>query len=185
MVKNILIPNDLFAAHHNITPESAFPSSCTAIKHLHAHSLITADQVVHLQDLLLLLLSWKVVSDSLQPHGLQHSRLPCPSQLLELAQTYVLQISDAIHPSHTLLSPPPAFNFSQHQGLFQWVSSSHQVAKVLEVQFSISLSNEYSGLISFRIDWFDLLAVQGTPKSRLQHHNWEASILWPSTFFVV
>lgn len=55
MLKKILIPNELFAAHHNITQESAFPSSCTAIKHVHAHSLITADRVVRLQDLLLLL----------------------------------------------------------------------------------------------------------------------------------
>ena len=54
---------------------------------------------------------------------------------------------------------PPAFNLSQHQGLFQWVSSLHQVAKVLEFQLSISPSNEYSGMMSFRIDWFDLLAV--------------------------
>ena len=81
-------------------------------------------------------------------------------QLLELAQTHVHWVSDAIQPSHPLSSSsPPAFNLSQHQGHFQWVSSSHQVAKVLEFSFSISPSNEYSGLISFRIDWFDLLAV--------------------------
>ena len=87
---------------------------------------------------------------------------------------------------HPLLSPsPPAFNLPQHQGLFQWVSSSHKVAKVLEFQFSISLSNEYSGLISFRMDWLDLLAVQRTLKSLLQHHSSKASILRHSAFFIV
>ena len=125
------------------------------------------------------------MSDSLRPHGLQYSRLPCPSQHLELAQTHVHEVSDAIQPSHPLWSASPAFNLSQHQSLFQLVSSSHQVAKVLDVQFSISLSNEYSGLISFRIDWFDRIAVQGTPKSLHQHHNLEASVLWPSAFFMV
>ena len=88
--------------------------------------------------------------------------LPVHHQLPELAQTYVHQVSDAIQPSHPQLSPsPPAFNLSQHQGLFQWVSSSHQVAKYWSFSFSISPSSEYSRLISFRIDWMDLLAVQG------------------------
>ena len=95
-------------------------------------------------------------------------------------------VGDAIEASHPLLSPfPPAFNLSQHQGLFQWVSSSHQVAKLLKLSFSISLSNEYSGLISFRIDWFDFLAVQGILKSLLQHHSSKASILWHSAYFIV
>ena len=86
----------------------------------------------------------------------------------------------------TLSSPsPPTFNPSRHQGLFQWVSSSHQVAKFLEFHFSISPSNEYSGLISFRIDWLDLLAVQGTLKSLLQHHSSKASVLRCSAFFIV
>ena len=76
--------------------------------------------------------------------------LPVHHQLPEFTQTHVHRVGDAIQPSHPLLSPsPPALNLSQHQGLFQWVSSSHQVAKVLD--FSISPSNEYSGLISFRI----------------------------------
>ena len=89
-------------------------------------------------------------------------------QLQELAQTHVYRVGDAVQPSHSLLSPsPPAFSHSQHQGCFQRVSSSHQVAKVLEFSFSISPSNEYSGLISFRIVWFDLLAAQGTLKSLL------------------
>ena len=92
----------------------------------------------------------------------------------------------AIQPSHLLLPPSPyAFNPSQHQGLFQWVSSLHQVAKYWGFSFSISSSNEYSGLISLRSDWLDLLAVQGTLKSLLQHHNSKASILQYSTFFMV
>ena len=88
---------------------------------------------------------------------------PVHHQLLELAQIHAHWVSDAIQPSHSLLSPSPAFSLSQHQGLFKWVSSLLQVAKVLEFQLSISPSSEYSGLISFRIDWFDILAVQGTP----------------------
>ena len=83
--------------------------------------------------------------------------------LLEFAKAHVHWISDAIQSSHPLLSPsPPAFNLSQHQGLFQWVSSLHQRAKYWSFGFSISPSSEYSGPISFGIDWFDLLAVQGT-----------------------
>ena len=87
-------------------------------------------------------------------------------------------ISRGWTPAHALSSPsPPVFNLSQHQGLFQWVISSHQVAKVLELSFSISPFNEYSGLICFRADWFDLLSVQGTLKNLLQRHNSKASIL--------
>jgi len=92
--------------------------------------------------------------------------LPIHHQLLELAQTHVHQVGDAIQPSHPLLSPsPPAFSLSQHQGLFQWVSSLLQVAKYWS--FSISPLNEYSGLTSFKIDWFNLLEVQGALKSLL------------------
>ena len=127
-----------------------------------------------------------VVSNSFWPHESQHTRPLCPSPTLEFTQTHVHRVSDAIQPSHPLLSPsPPAFNLSQHQGLFKWVSSSHQVAKVLEFQFSKSPSNEYSGLTSSRMDWLDLLAVQGTLKSLLQHHSSKASILWCSAFFTV
>ena len=94
--------------------------------------------------------------------------VPVHHQLLEFTQIHVHWVGDAIQSSHPLSSPsPPAFNLSQHQGLFQWVSSLHQVAKVLELQLSISPSNEYSGLISFMIDWLDLLAVQETLKSLL------------------
>ena len=101
-------------------------------------------------------------------------------------QTHVHRVDDAIQPSHPLSSPSPsAFNLSQHQGLCQWVSSSHQVAKVLEFQLQHQSSNEYSGLVSFRIDWFDLLAVQRTLKSFLQHYSSKASILQCSDFFTV
>ena len=79
--------------------------------------------------------SWSVVSDSLRPHGLQHTRLHCPSPTLGACSNSCHRVSDAIQPSHPLFSPsPPAFNLSQHQGLFQWVSSSYQVAKGLEFQ---------------------------------------------------
>ena len=109
---------------------------------------------------------------------------PVLHYLLEFDQTHVLWLGDAIQPSHLLSPPsPPALNLSQHQGLFQWVGSSHQVAKYWS--FSISPSNEYSGLISFRIYWFDLLAVQGTLRSLLWHHNSKASILQSLAFFVV
>ena len=111
---------------------------------------------------------------------------PVHHQLLELAQIHFLQVTDAIQLFHPLSSPsPPAFNFSYH-GVF----SSESVLcirwpKYWSFSFSISPSNEYSGLISLRIDWLDLLAVQGTLKSLLQHHSSKASILWYSAFFMV
>ena len=111
---------------------------------------------------------------------------PVRHQLPEVAQTHVLWVNDAIQPSHPLSSPfPPAFSLSQHQVLFKWVSSLHQMPKYWSFSFSISLSNEYSGLISFRMDWLDLLSVQGTLKSLLQHHNLKASIRRYSAFFMV
>ena len=111
---------------------------------------------------------------------------PVHYQLPEFIQTHVHCIGDAIQPSHPLSSPsPPAFNLSQHQGLFQWISSFHQVAKVLELSFSISPSNKYSELISFRMDWLDLLAVQLSLKSFLQHYSSKSSILPHSAFFIV
>ena len=112
---------------------------------------------------------------------------PVHHQLLELTQTHILRVCDGIQPSHPLSSPsPPAFNLSQYQSLFQWVSSSHQVAKVLEFQLQHqSFQWIFSELFSFRMDWLDLLAVQGTLKSLLQHHSSKASILQCSTFFIV
>ena len=112
--------------------------------------------------------------------------LPVHQQLLESTQIHVHWVGDAIQPSHPLSSPfPPAPNVSQHQGLFKWVSPSHQVAKVWSFSFNISPSNEHPGLISFRMDWLDLLAVQGILKSLLQHHSSKASILWHSAFSIV
>ena len=112
--------------------------------------------------------------------------LPVHHQLPEFTQTHVHWVSDAIQPSHPLSSPsPPAFNLSQHQSHFQWVSSSHQVAKVLEFQLQHQSFQWCSGQISFRIDWLDFLAVQGTLKSLLQHHSSKASILRCSAFFMV
>ena len=110
---------------------------------------------------------------------------PVHHQLPELAQIHVHRVSDVIQPSHPLSYPSPAFNLSQHLGLFQWVSSSHQVAKVLELQLQHQSFQWYLALISFRIDWFDLLAVQGTLKNLLQHHSSKASILRHSAFFIV
>ena len=100
---------------------------------------------------------------------------PVHHQLLELTQTH--RISYAIQPSHPLSSPsPPAFNPSQHQGFSKESVLHIRWSKYWSFSFSINLSNEYSGLISFRIDWFDFLAVQGTFKSLPQHHSSKASI---------
>ena len=107
-------------------------------------------------------------------------------QLLEFTQTHVHWVDDPIQPSHPLSSPtPPAFNLSQHR-----VSSNDSALcirwpKYCSFSFNISPSNEHLGLISFRMDWLDLLAVQGTLKSLLQHHSSKASILLPSVFFLV
>ena len=112
--------------------------------------------------------------------------LPVRHHLPKFTQTHVHWVSDAIQPSHPLSSPSsPPFNRSQHQGLFKWVSSSHQVAKVLEFQLYIIPSNEHPGLISFMMDCLDLLAVQGTLKSLLQYCSSKASILLHSAFFIV
>ena len=112
--------------------------------------------------------------------------LPGPHYLPEFANVHVHWVGDTIQPSYPLLTPsPPAHSLSQHQGLFQWVGSCIMWPKYWSFSFSTSPSNEYSGLISFRIDWFDLLAVQGTLKSLLQHHSSKASILWCPAFFMV
>ena len=96
--------------------------------------------------------------------------LPVHHQLLEFTQTHILWVGDAIQPSHPLSSPsPPAFNLSQHQGLLKWVFSLHQVAKVLELQLSISLSNEYSGLISFRMDYHNRHQIHNGNQEYLDH----------------
>ena len=112
--------------------------------------------------------------------------LPVHHQLPEFTQTHVHQIGDAIQPSHPLSSPsPPAPNPSQHQSLFQWVNSSQRWPKYWSFSFSIIPSKEIPGLISFRMDWLDLLVVQRTLKSLLQHQSPKASILRHSAFFTV
>ena len=112
--------------------------------------------------------------------------LPVHYQLLELAQTHIHRVRDTIQPSHSLLypSPPPSIFYSIR------VFSNESVLcirwpKYWSFSFSVRPSNEYSGLISSRIDWLDLLSVQGTLKSLPQHHSSKASILWCSAFFIV
>ena len=107
-------------------------------------------------------------------------------QLLEFTQSHVRWVGDAIQPSHPLSSPsPPAPNLCNLR-VFSNESALHiRWPKYWSFSFSISPSNKYSGLIYCRIDWFDLLAVQGFPKSILQHHSSKASILQCSAFFKV
>ena len=126
------------------------------------------------------------MSDSLWSRGLQHARLPCPSPTARVYSNSCPSHRWCIQPSHPLPSPSPhAFNLSQHRGLFQWVSLRIRWPKYWSFSFSISPSNEYSELLSFRIDWLDFLADQGTLKSVLQHHNSKASILRLSAFFII
>ena len=109
---------------------------------------------------------------------------PVHHQHPELAQTHVHHFGDAIQPSHPLSFPsPPACNLSQHQGLSSESVLHIRWPKYWSFSSSISPCNEYSGLIFFRMDWFDLLAGQGTLKS-LQYHSSRASILWRSAFFI-
>ena len=111
---------------------------------------------------------------------------PIHHQLPELAQTYVCWVSDAIQPPHPLLSPSTfIFNLSQHQGFCKWVSSLHQVAKLLEFQLQHQSFQWIFRTDFFRMDWLDLRAVQGILKSLLQHHSSKASILRCSAFFIV
>ena len=125
------------------------------------------------------------MSDSLPPHGLQHARLPCPSprSLLKLMSIKSVMPSNHLILCHPLLLLPSIFPsirvFSSESVLLnKW-------PKYWSFRFSISPSSEYSGLISFRMDWLDVLAVQGTLKSLLQHHSSKASILQCSAFFIV
>ena len=130
------------------------------------------------------LFSHSAVFDSLWPHGLQQARFSCPSP--SIAQTQVRWVSDAIQPSllwNPLLTLPSIFPSIR-------VFSSESAVPIRRpmywsFSFSISPSNEYSRLISFRIDWFDLFAIQGTLKNLLQHHSSKALILWLSTFLMV
>ena len=131
--------------------------------------------------------SHSVVSDYLQPHWLQHARPPCPSPTpgiysnsCPLSQWCHPAISSSVVPFSSLLQSFPA------SGSFlvsQFFTSGIQ--KYWSFSFNINPSNEYSVLISFRMDWLDLLAVQGTLKSLLQHHSSKTSVLQHSTFFIV
>ena len=125
------------------------------------------------------------MSNSLQPHGLQHARVACTISwsLLKLMSMESVMPSNHLTPCRPLLLQPSIFPnirvFSNESALrIRW-------PEYWSFSFSISPSNEYSGLISFRADWLDLLAVQGTFKSLLQHHSSKASIFWHSDFFMV
>ena len=126
---------------------------------------------------------WPILCDSMD---CSTPGFPVHHQLPELAQTHVHRVGDAIQPSHPLSSPSPhAFSLPQHPGLSIELALCIRWPKYWRLSFNISPSNEYSGLIAFRIDWFDLLAVQWTLKSLLQHHSSKPSILWRSAFFMV
>ena len=127
--------------------------------------------------------SHSVMSASLRPHELQHARHPCPSPTPE-ACSNSSPLSQWCHPtiSSSLIPSPPAFDLSSIRA-FSSESVLHiRWPEYWTFSFNISPSNEHSGLISFRIDCLDLLAVQGTFKSLLQHHSSKASILWHSAF---
>ena len=113
------------------------------------------------------------------------SDFPVHHQPLKPTQTHVYHVGDTIQPTHPLSFPSPAFNVSQHQGLFNESVLRIRWPKYCGFSFSISPSNKHQGLISFRMDWLDLLAVQGTLKRLLQHHSSRASFLQCSAFFIV
>ena len=130
--------------------------------------------------------SRSVLSDSLQPHGLQHARPPCPSPTLSSLK--LMSIKSVMPSSHLILCRPllllppipPSIRvfFNESTLHMRW-------PKYWSFSFSISPSKEHPGLIFFRMDWLDLLAVQGILKSLLQHYSSKASILWRSAFFTV
>ena len=130
--------------------------------------------------------SRSVMSTSLRPHGLQHTRPPCPSpswSLLKLMSTESVIPSNHLILYHPLLLLPSVFPIirvfsSESVLLIRW-------PKYWSFSFTIGPSNEHSGLISFRMGWLDLLEVQGTLKSLLQHHSSKASFFWCSAFFIV
>ena len=129
--------------------------------------------------------SRSVMSYSATPWIAAHQASLSITNSQSLLKPMSIESVDAIQRSHPLSSPsPPALSLSQHQGL-QWVSFLHQVAKYWSFSFNISPCNEHPGLISFRMDWLELIAVQGTLKSLLQHHSSNASIFQCSAFFIV
>ena len=140
---------------------------------------------IYIHTYILLLFSRSVMSNNLQPHGLQHTRLPFPSPSPRacsnsgpLSRWCLPTISSSFAPFSSCLQPSIRV-FSNESALrFRW-------PKYWSFSFSISPSNEYSGFISFKIDWFDTLVVWGTLRSLLQHHSSKSSILWCSAFFMV
>ena len=130
--------------------------------------------------------SCSAVSDSLRPHGLQHSRPPCPSPT---PRVYSNSFIELVMPSNHLILCCPLLLLPSFFPRIRVFSNESVLCirwpKYWSFSFSISPSNKYSGLISFRIDWLDLLAVQGTFQSLLQHHGSKASVLCHSAFFIV
>ena len=133
-----------------------------------------------------MLFSGSVMSDSLQPHEPQHTRLPCPSLSPRVCSNSSIE---SVMPSNHLIFCCPLLllpSVFPSIRVFSNESALHvRWPKYWSFSFGIIPSNEYSGLIAFRVDWFDLLAVQETVKSLLQHHSSKASILWRSAFFMV
>ena len=148
------------------------------------HDLMTKQQQQHIVKYFSVQFSRSVVSDSLWPHGLEHTRVPCLSPIRGAYSNSITSVmpSNYLILCHPLLLPsifPSIRVFSNESVLhIKWWKYWH-------FSFSISPSNEFSGLISFRIDWFDLLTVEGILKSLLQHHSSKASVLWHSAFFLV
>ena len=130
--------------------------------------------------------SCSVMSDSLQPHGLKHTKPSCPSNSWSLPK---LRSTESMMPSNQLILCRPLFLLSLIFPIIRVFSNESVLhirwPKYWSFRFNISPSNEHSGLISFRMDWLDPLAVQGTLKSLLQHHSSKASNRWCSAFFIV
>ena len=150
-----------------------------AAAYTHTNTIYTQLRI-HMLYIILLLFSHSVTSNSLPPYTLQHARLPCPSPS-PITQAHV---HESVKPSNHLILCNPLLLHSIFQSIRVFSNGSVLLIRWLKYQsFSISPPNEYSKLIPFRIDWFDLLAVQGTLKNLLQHHTSKASILWCSAFF--
>ena len=156
---------------------------CHPRKFLHTQCLVLTSPTTRFRDNLFsifipnILFSHSVMSNSCDPVDYSMPDLPVHHQLLEFTQTHVHSVGDTIQPSHPLSSPsPPALNLSSIRVFSNESVLCIRWPKYWSFNFSISPSNEYSGLISFKMDWLDLLAVQGTLKSLLQHHSSKTSI---------
>ena len=172
-----LLPADTLSLSHQQSPYCSIVLSCYCMPHLCWLEFKCLSNLLELWwRSALLLFSHSAESNSLWPHGLQYTRLPCPLLFPGFCAN-PCPLSWWCHPSisHSVLILSSAFSLSQHQGLSN--ESILHIKWPKYWSFSISPSKEYSGLISFRMDWLDLLAVQGTLKSLLQHHRLKASIL--------